>query len=72
MRTLLNKNQYELGEERIVNIFLFLPITLKNKNGEYETRWLEKTSYIEKVWRIYTSGNSNKIKYSWTSTRWAD
>jgi len=36
------------GEQRIKRRFLFFPKTMHNKDGERETRWLERAS-----WRQY-------------------
>lgn len=69
MRKLINTEKYELGDVRIKKGFLFLPKTLKNKNGEYEKRWLEFSKWEEKVWTIYKKDNK-KIEHGWYETRW--
>ena len=67
MKWNINKEGYEPRETRIVEGFLFFPMTI---NGE--RRWLEYAKWEEHVWRIYTTGNSEKIKYEWAINRWLD
>lgn len=72
MRKLVNKVKYSFGHREVVTKFLFFPMALPRKDGEYETRWLEKASWEVKVIRVYTVMASPKRKYTWSPVRWID
>lgn len=69
MRKLIQDPNYKIGDTRIVRKFLFLPMTLENKNGEYEKRWLEFAEWEEYVWSksIY-----KPIQYGWAKRKWVN
>jgi len=67
MRWKINKDNYESGETRIVEGFLFFPLII-----EGEKRWLEHAKWEEYVCTIYKVGSSGKIKYNWAVKRWID
>lgn len=50
----------KIGEQRIVEKFLWLPLTIQNCVGPTETRWLERIKVRQ---RFYFDANSGI--YSW-------
>jgi len=65
MRIKINTENYKLGDTKIVEKFLTLPLTIGN-----EKRWLETCRYKVRCWRIYREGNYTK--YGWAPVEWID
>ena len=38
--------RYRIGDERVIEFFAWLPVTVRNENG-IETRWLERVRVLE-------------------------
>jgi hypothetical protein len=70
MKKRINIKTYKLGDKRSKRKFLLFPMILKNKNNEYEKRWLEYAEWEEVVCSVYTEGLNPTIKYGWYSKRW--
>jgi len=65
MRWNINRKSYEMRDTRIRRKFLLFPMTINE-----ERRWFEVAEWEEKVFSIYTTGRSQKVRYSWCNTRW--
>ncbi len=68
MRKLINPIKYKLRDTRIKEKFLFFPKTIKNKDDEYEMRWLEHAKWEEELYEINTC--YKKIEYRCKPTNW--
>jgi hypothetical protein len=60
-----------IGDKKIETRFLVFPMTLENKEGYKETRWLEK-AIVEFEWGFSFATEGGGSYYDWIAKKWAN